>query len=158
MNNKIFCPKCNSVLQEYKNPALTVDIIVYTLDQKILLIERINPPHGLAIPGGFVDYGETTEHAALRELKEETGIDINNNNTKQHINKNLTLFGVYSDPKRDPRQHTVSIVYYIKLNKELKIIAADDAKTATFFSVKDLPQNLAFDHKKILFDFINFIN
>lgn len=125
-------------------PLLAVDAIVCLKDkpgQPIVLIERANPPYGWAIPGGFVDVGETTEAAVVRELQEETGLDIV-----------LTgLLGVYSDPKRDPRGHTVGIVYMATATGEP--IAGDDAKNAQLFFMDNLPDTLAFDHAKILEDY-----
>lgn len=123
-------------------PNLAADVLVYNGD-KVLLIERKNEPYGWALPGGMVDLGEKVEHAAVRELKEETGIGLGEGS--------LTLLGVYSDPKRDPRGHTVGIVYYAYANQEP--VAADDAKSAKYFDISDLPE-LAFDHAKIIQDFI----
>jgi len=125
----------------YKNPIPTVDIIIYK-DGGIVLIRRDNKPFGWAIPGGFIDYGECTEDAAIREAKEETNLDV----------KDLKLFGVYSDPKRDPRQHTISIVYEGYGEGELK--SGSDARYAQIFGTK-LPNEIAFDHKKILKDYFN---
>lgn len=127
-------------------PLLAVDAIV-CLENKpgnpIVLIERANPPYGWAIPGGFVDVGETTEAAVIRELKEEAGLDII-----------LTgLLGVYSDPARDPRGHTVGIVYMATAMGEP--MAGDDAKNVQLFSLDNLPSTLAFDHAKILEDYCN---
>jgi len=123
-------------------PKLTVDVIVENSKGEILLIERKNPPFGWAIPGGFVDYGERVEDAAKRELFEETNIKVDN----------IELLGVYSDPTRDPRGHTVSIVYYAKYDGDFK--ASDDAKNAKFFLVDDLPENIAFDHRDIINDYV----
>ncbi|MCB4205417.1 2-dehydropantoate 2-reductase [Deferribacterales bacterium Es71-Z0220] len=123
-------------------PKLTVDVIVVNSKKQVLLIERKNKPYGWAIPGGFVDYGETVEQAAVRELLEETSIGISE--------KELKLLGIYSDPKRDPRGHTVSIVYYAY--SDSKPLAADDAKSAKFFELSSLPDNVVFDHIKILND------
>jgi len=126
-------------------PKLTVDMIVENDSGEILLIERKNPPYGWALPGGFVDYGEKVENAAVRELAEETGISVS-------INK-INLLGVYSDPLRDPRGHTASVVYYVKANAEAE--AADDAKEAAFFAKSNIPENIAFDHRKILYDYFD---
>ena len=123
-------------------PLLTVDIIIeLNGDQhRVLLIERANPPYGWALPGGFVDVGETVEQAACREAKEETGLNV-------HLSQ---LLGVYSDPKRDPRHHTVSIVYIAQAQGEAQ--AGDDARHVQLFSLQQLPQ-LAFDHADILADY-----
>ncbi|MDQ7031352.1 MAG: NUDIX hydrolase [Desulfonauticus sp.] len=135
------CPKCGYPVKTYKNPFPTVDIII-PVDQKVILIERRNPPFGWAIPGGFVDYGESVEQAALREAKEETGLEVSLR----------TLLGVYSDPKRDPRFHTISIVFVAEPKDLSTLKAGDDAARVKFFALKSLPE-LAFDHQKILSDF-----
>ncbi|MEF3255552.1 MAG: 2-dehydropantoate 2-reductase [Deferribacterales bacterium] len=122
-------------------PKPTVDVIVYNSNNEIVLIERKNPPYGWAIPGGFIDYGETVEQAARRELLEETGIKVDE----------LHLLGIYSSPKRDPRFHTISTVYYTFSDQQP--IPQDDAKDARFFSISSLPEQIAFDHKEIIEDF-----
>ncbi|MBU0614488.1 MAG: NUDIX hydrolase, partial [Nanoarchaeota archaeon] len=106
----------------------------------IVLIDRKNPPYGWAIPGGFVDIGETVEDAAVREAKEETNLELTE----------LKQFHTYSDPKRDPRGHTISIVFTAKGSGELK--GMDDAKLAKVFTNDNLPE-LAFDHEQILNDY-----
>lgn len=123
-----------------KNPFPTVDIIIEYKDG-IILIKRKNPPIGWALPGGFVDYGESIEDAAIREAKEETGLDISL----------IRQFRTYSDPNRDPRFHTISTVYIAK--GEGILSAGDDAKEAEVFTKNNLPNNIAFDHKKILEDY-----
>ena len=122
-----------------KTPYLAVDAIII-IEGKVLLIKRKNPPFGWALPGGFVDIGESTEDAVKREVKEETCLDA----------QNVKLMGVYSDPKRDPRFHNVSIAYEVKATGKAK--AADDAKEVQFFIPQELPE-MAFDHKKILEDY-----
>ncbi|MGE4267421.1 MAG: 2-dehydropantoate 2-reductase [Deferribacterales bacterium] len=122
-------------------PKLTADVIVRNGDS-ILLIERINEPLGWAIPGGFVDYGEKVEDAAVRELFEETGIKADK----------IELLGIYSDPKRDKRGHTATAVYYTDSAQTPK--AGDDAKNAVFFKFTELPVNIAFDHKQIISDYV----
>jgi len=127
-------------MSEYRNPIPTVDIII-EVEGGIVLIERKNPPHGWAIPGGFVDYGETVEVAAVREAKEETGLDVE-----------LTrLLGVYSDPLRDPRSHTISTVFVATAAG--RPVADDDAADAGVFTEDILPGDIAFDHRKILEDY-----
>jgi len=126
----------------YRNPVPTVDIII-DIDEKIVLIERKNPPYGWALPGGFVDYGESLEKAALREAKEETGLDV----------KNLLQFRCYSDPARDARQHTVTTVFTAA--GEGVPLAGDDAKGAALFTLDHLPK-LVFDHAEILADYIRY--
>lgn len=135
------CPHCQGDIQVYRNPVPTVDIII-EVENKIVLIKRKNPPHGWAIPGGFVDYGESFETAAVREAEEETGIKVSN----------LQQFKTYSDPARDARQHTASTVF-IATGTEHPI-AADDAISAGLFSEGNLPE-LVFDHKEILMDYYN---
>jgi len=128
----------------YRNPIPTVDIIIELLDRPyrpIVLVERLNPPYGWALPGGFVDYGETVEKAAIREAAEETGLHI----------KLVEQFQVYSDPDRDPRQHTLSVVFVAMAKGEP--FAGDDAKNLAVFELWDIPQNLCFDHERILRDY-----
>ena len=127
-------------MSEFKNPFPTVDIII-EVDGGIVLIERKNPPHGWAIPGGFVDYGETVEAAAVREAKEETGLDVTL----------IRLLGVYSDPARDPRSHTISTVFVGSASGQPE--ADDDAADAGVFTEDTLPERIVFDHKKILADY-----
>ncbi len=126
-----------------RNPLLTVDIIIETMGG-IVLIRRKNPPHGWALPGGFVDYGESVETAARREAEEETGL----------ILSNLHQFHTYSDPARDPRHHTVSVVF--TASASATPVGADDAAEAGIFTVDDLPAPIAFDHEKILSDYATF--
>lgn len=131
-----------------KTPFVAVDGIIQLFDENnnfkgIVLIERKNPPLGLAIPGGFVEIGETVEQALIREMKEETSLDV----------EILRLLGVYSDPKRDPRFHTVSITFVCKAYGEPK--AQSDAKEVKVFKIEEIPfEKLVFDHSKILRDFI----
>lgn len=123
-----------------RNPVLTVDAII-EINGGIILIKRKNPPPGWAIPGGFVDYGETLEDAATREAKEETGLDI----------QLVRQFHTYSAPGRDPRHHTVSTIFIAKADGIPK--AGDDAKEVGIFTNNTLPENLAFDHRQILEDY-----
>jgi len=134
------CPRCGEKVKSYRNPVPTVDIII-EINGGIVLIERKNEPLGWALPGGFVDYGETLEDAAIREAKEETSLDISN----------LRLVGCYSDPARDPRQHAISTVYAATGAGEPR--AADDAANLAIFSLSTLPEKLCFDHGKILADY-----
>ncbi len=107
----------------------------------IVLIERLNPPFGWALPGGFVDYGESVEDAAAREAAEETGLQV----------KLTEQFQVYSDPQRDPRLHTLSVVFLATAKGDP--LAGDDAKNLGVFEIWDLPGNLCFDHDRILRDY-----
>ncbi len=143
MKTFIECPNCNTKIEIYKNPIPTVDIII-EYKNGIVLIERKNFPFGWALPGGFVDYGEALERAAIREAKEETNLDV----------KLICQLQTYSDPNRDPRQHTISTVFIAKGEGELK--GKDDAKLAKVFKEDEIPENLAFDHKKIIEDYFRF--
>ena len=126
---------------KYKNPALTVDAILHNKAfDEVVLVERVNEPHGWALPGGFVDYGESCEHAIDREVFEETSLIIGG----------LEQFKVYSDPKRDPRQHVITVVF-TGLPCGIPE-AGDDAKTVKLFYLDNLPE-LAFDHKQIIEDY-----
>ncbi len=117
-----------------------MDIII-AVDGGIVLIKRKNPPYGWALPGGFVDYGESLESAAIREAKEETSLDVV-----------LTgQLGAYSDPDRDPRHHTITVAFFGKASGKPR--AADDAAEIGVFEKDTIPEELAFDHKKILKDF-----
>ncbi len=132
-----------------ETPYLTVDGIVNVQNEKgefdgIVLIERKYPPVGFALPGGFVEVGETVEEAVVREMKEETGLDV----------VLLRQFRVYSDPNRDPRFHTVSVVFECVARGEPK--GSDDAKVARVFRYDEIPmEKLVFDHSKILRDYLN---
>lgn len=133
------CPKCGHLIETYKNPLPTVDIIIEVIGG-IVLIERKNKPLGWALPGGFVDYGESLEQAALREALEETGLHVT-------LSEQLKT---YSDPDRDPRHHTISTVFIATTGGTP--IAGDDAGKAGIFTEQDLPP-LVFDHAKILTDY-----
>ncbi len=122
------------------NPIPTVDLII-KFNEDIILIKRKNPPEGWALPGGFVDYGESLETAAVREAKEETGLEV----------ELLRQFHAYSDPKRDPRHHTITIVFIAKAKG--KAIAGDDAKEIGLFNKDTLPDQIAFDHRDIINDY-----
>ena len=128
--------------QKQRTPVLTVDAIIET-EGGIILIKRKNPPSGWAIPGGFVDYGESLEDAVRREAKEETRLDI----------KLIRQFHTYSDPKRDPRHHTVSTIFIAAAAGKPK--AGDDAREVGIFNKDNLPEDIAFDHRQILEDYFS---
>ena len=136
------CPKCGHHLKSYKNPLPTVDIIIET-EGGIILIARKNKPFGWALPGGFVDYGESLEQAAVREALEETGLQIS---LKEQLK-------TYSAPDRDLRYHTISTVFIATAEGSPR--AGDDASKADIFMEQDLPP-LAFDHADILADYFTF--
>jgi 8-oxo-dGTP diphosphatase len=136
---KMECPKCNYHFESYKNPLPTVDIIIETTGG-IVLIERKNEPFGWALPGGFVDYGESLEKAAVREAFEETGLQV----------KLIRQLKTYSDPGRDPRHHTISTVFIATAEGQPR--AGDDAGRSEIFTRLNLP-TLVFDHEKILADY-----
>lgn len=136
------CPQCGAKI-EPKNPFPTVDVIIEIGGRGIVLIERRNPPYGWALPGGFVDYGESLEEAAVREAFEETSLKV----------VLIRQFHVYSTPDRDPRQHTIATVF---IGWGVGIpTAGDDAKGVGIFTKDNLPDNIAFDHRKILEDYFN---
>ena len=127
-----------------ETPAIAADIIIELIDypdRPIVLIERAFPPYGWAIPGGFVDVGERIEHAAVREAKEEVSLDV----------RLIALLGIYSDPNRDHRGHTVTACYVAEAQGDP--LAADDAKNCQIFSLNAIPDLLAFDHAQVLADY-----
>lgn len=136
------CPRCGHKTRRYRNPTPTVDIIIEYEDRGLVLIERGKPPWGWALPGGFVDYGESLEAAARREAKEETGLEV----------ELLGQFHTYSDPRRDPRQHNITTVYVARGSGRPR--AGDDAGNLAVFQPENLPQVLAFDHAQILADYL----
>ena len=141
MQEGLTCPHCGRLVYSYRNPIPTVDIIIELEDKGIILIKRAKEPFGWAIPGGFVDYGESLEQAAIREAREETGLDITL----------LGQFHTYSAPGRDPRQHTISTVFVARGSGSPRD-ASDAAQTGVFLEGR-LPAPLAFDHARILQDY-----
>lgn len=134
------CPTCGATVKAYRNPVPTVDIIIETAGG-IVLIERKNIPHGWALPGGYVDYGESLEEAARREAREETSLEIGE----------LRLLGCYSDPSRDSRQHNISTVFVATASGTPR--AGDDAAGTGVFAPDRLPSPLCFDHDRIIRDY-----
>jgi 8-oxo-dGTP diphosphatase len=132
-------------MPQYRNPSPTVDVVILLPGDRVVLVERRNPPPGWAIPGGFVDEGETVEAAAVREAREETGLDV----------RLEALLYVYSDPRRDPRKHTLSAVFVGRADGEPR--GGDDAAQARAFAWGALPAPLAFDHAEILADARRFL-
>ena len=135
---------------KYRNPVPTVDIIIElegpgnsSLKKGIILISRKNPPLGWALPGGFVDYGESLEKAAEREALEETSLKV----------ELLRQFHTYSDPSRDSRQHTITTVYVATASGTP--VAADDAVSIMVCERDSLPDNIVFDHRQIIEDYYN---
>lgn len=143
MKKTVICPHCGQPFSKYANPTPTTDVLIYTPERGMVIIERGNPPLGFALPGGFIEEGEQAEAAALREMREETGLEVE-----------LTgLLGVYSRPDRDPRQHTLSVVFTGRPRNPEALRAGDDAAQAAFYALDKLPLPLVFDHARILADF-----
>jgi 8-oxo-dGTP diphosphatase len=132
-------------MAEHRNPAPTVDVVIRLPEDRVVLVERRFPPPGWALPGGFVDVGETVEAAAVREAREETGLEV----TLEE------LLWVYSDPRRDPRKHTLSAVFVGRASGEPR--GGDDAAQARAFRWDELPAPIAFDHAGILADARRFL-
>ena len=150
MKCRLVCPHCGKTVERYRNPFPAVDIIIeigsglFHGEKKrgIVLIRRKNPPFGWALPGGFVDYGESLESAAVREAEEETCLRV----------KLRYQLGAYSDPGRDPRSHTISVVFVAEATG--RPTAGDDAKEVDIFNPQHLPEDLAFDHRTIIDDYL----
>ena len=142
MIERHICPQCGHVTERFKNPLPTVDIII-DIGGEIVLVKRKNPPLLWALPGGFIDYGESAEDAAAREAREETGLMVTG----------FRQFHCYSEPGRDPRFHTVSIVFTAAAGTAPT--AGDDAAETGLFTRDNLPLPLAFDHERILADYFD---
>lgn len=136
-------------MQLHKNPSLTVDAVIMDQDDSIVLIKRKNDPYkgSWALPGGFVEYGETVESATLREVKEETGLEIELGD----------IVGVYSDPERDPRGHTITICYLASILRGELNADTDAADVRCFPRSEILELKLAFDHNLIIEDALKII-
>ncbi|HFC97373.1 MAG TPA: NUDIX hydrolase [Thermosulfurimonas dismutans] len=142
MKEYLTCPHCGGSVERYRNPFPTVDVIIET-PQGIVLVKRGRPPYGWALPGGFVDYGESLEEAAVREAREETGLDV----------ELVCQFYTYSRPGRDPRFHTITTVYVARATGVPR--GGDDAAEARVFPVEEIPwEDLVFDHADILKDYL----
>jgi 8-oxo-dGTP diphosphatase len=138
-----------SAEKQYRNPLPTTDAIIAGPDGRIVLILRKNEPHGWAIPGGFVDYGEELGAACRREAKEETGLEV----------ELVTQFFTYSDPRRDPRKHTIATVYACRVPAGASPTGGDDAAEARWFSEGEVPwKELCFDHAEILRDYFRWVH
>ncbi|MDR1857603.1 MAG: NUDIX hydrolase [Desulfovibrio sp.] len=143
MQKSVTCPHCKRSFKQFANPVPTTDVVIHYHGRGVVIIRRANPPLGYALPGGFIEEGEQAEAAAVREMREETGLDVE-----------LTgLLGVYSRPGRDPRQHTMSVVFVGSPRDPDAIKAGDDAAEAAYYQLDALPSPLVFDHAAILEDF-----
>jgi ADP-ribose pyrophosphatase YjhB (NUDIX family) len=142
----VLCPKCGTTIREYRSPLPTVDILIQCRTQdneeELVLILRKKEPKMWALPGGFCEYGESLEEGAVREAKEETGLDV----------ELIEQFYTYSDPRRDPRHHSITTVFLARSMGEPT--AGDDAGAARLFKESNLPDTLAFDHGRILDDYL----
>ncbi len=148
MQQPLLCQNCGTQVRKHAQPAPTADVIIYDNKEGIVLIERLNTPLGYALPGGFIDINETVERAAIREMKEETNLDV----------ELVGILGVYSKPDRDPRFHTMSVTFVAKAKDMKKLKAGDDAKKANLYPLEKLPKKLCFDHGKMIEDFMLYLN
>lgn len=147
MKKQVLCPHCHKPYSRYLNPTPTTDVVIHHPDKGIVIIKRKNEPFGYALPGGFIDDGEQAENAARREMLEETGLDV----------ELKGLLGVYSTPDRDPRQHTLSVVFVGEAKNPDAIHEGDDAASARFYRLDELPAPMAFDHARIISDFRDYL-
>ena len=143
MKRQVVCPHCGKPYSSYRNPTPTTDVVIYSPERGVVIIRRAYEPVGYALPGGFIDEGECAEAAAVREMREETGLDV----------ELAGLLGVYSRPDRDPRQHTLTVAFTGSPRNPDALRAGDDAAHAAFYPLDAPPQPLVFDHAHILEDF-----
>lgn len=141
------CPQCGAEISKYRNPFPTADVVIYHPGHGIVLVERGHAPLGMALPGGFVEEGETVEQAAVREMREETGLDV----------ELMGILGVYSDPRRDPRFHTMTVTFAGKVANPDALRAGDDAAQAAFYPLDRLPGPLCFDHERAVEHFRHYL-
>lgn len=141
--NPVLCPECGATVSAYRKPFPTADVIIYDPKLGIVLVRRGHEPLGMALPGGFVEDGESVEHAAVREMKEETGLDVILDG----------IIGVYSAPGRDPRFHTMTVTFAGHTDHPEQLKAGDDAAAAAFYPLNALPSPLCFDHARAIDDF-----
>lgn len=147
MKKSIPCPRCGVEVGTYRNPFPTADVIIYHPDRGIVLVKRGHEPLGMALPGGFVDEGETVEQAAVREMREETGLDV----------ELMGILGVYSNPERDTRFHTMTTTFVGKVADPDALRAGDDAAEAAFYPLDSLPAPLCFDHARAVEHFRHYL-
>lgn len=147
MNHPRYCPSCGALVLKYSNPLPTADVVIYDEERGIVLVRRKNPPVGMALPGGFIEEGETAEHAAVREMKEETGLDV----------RLLGLLGVYSHPLRDNRCHVLTTVFVGRAEYPELLRAGDDAAAAAYYPMNALPGPLCFDHARVIGHFRDYL-
>ncbi|MCQ2444772.1 MAG: NUDIX hydrolase [Mailhella sp.] len=140
MNHPKHCPRCGTLVVKYSNPLPTADVIIHDGRGSIVLIRRANPPEGFALPGGFIEEGESAEHAAVREMKEETGLDV--------ILEGV--LGIYSHPLRDMRCHTITTVFVGHARDLSALRAGDDAAGAQLVALDAIDGPLCFDHGKVI--------
>ena len=147
MKRNVTCPQCGAKLSKYRNPFPTADVVIYHPPRGIVLVKRGHEPLGMALPGGFVEEGESVEQAAVREMREETGLDV----------KLEGILGVYSDPERDPRFHTMTVTFVGKAAEPDALHAGDDAADAAFYPLNALPEPLCFDHARAVEHFRQYL-
>ncbi len=138
------CAECGAQVRTWQRPSVSVDLLIL-LETELVLVYRRNEPVNWALPGGYVDYGEPLEVAARREAKEETNLEL----------EELEQFHAYSNPDRDPRQHSITTVFLARGRGEL--VAGDDAAQARRFTLDEIPHPLAFDHSRIVRDFADYL-